>query len=84
MVLSCSAKSSPWQNGYMERFFGTIKDELGPLTRFTDLAQLHEAVALAIHYYNTQRIHTALKMPPAIYAAQLVRERELVSGIWGA
>lgn len=84
MVLSCSAKSSPWQNGYMERFFGTLKEELGPLTRFADLAQLHEAVALAIHYYNTKRIHTALKMPPATYAAVLLKERELVSGIWGA
>ena len=84
MVLSCSAKASPWQNGFMERFFGTLKDELRSLTRFTDLAQLHEAVALAIHYYNTKRIHTAFDMPPVTYAATLIQERELVSGIWGA
>lgn len=71
IVLSCSAKASPWQNGYMERWFETLKLELGSLTQFKDLAGLTEGIALAIHYYNTQRIHTALKMPPAVYARQL-------------
>ena len=84
MILSCSAKASPWQNGFMERFFETIQLELGPLNQFQDLAQLHEGIALAIHYYNTKRIHTAFDMPPATYAATLIQERELVSGIWGA
>ena len=48
ITLSCSSKGSPWQNGFMERFFGTLKQELGPLRRYTDLAQLHEAIALTI------------------------------------
>lgn len=84
MILSCSAKSSPWQNGYMERSFGTLKQELGPLTAFADAAKLHEGVALAIHYYNTKRIHTALKMPPAAYAAAVTLERENVFAKRGA
>lgn len=84
MILSCSAKASPWQNGYMERFFETLKFELGALTQFKDLAQLTEGIAFQIHYYNTQRIHSAFDMPPATYAATLTKERELVSGIWGA
>ncbi len=71
IILSCSAKSSPWQNGFMERFFGSFKLELGPLNQFQDLAQLHEAIALTMHYYNTKRIHSALKMSPAAYAATL-------------
>lgn len=71
IVLSCSEKSSPWQNGFMERVFGTLKDELPPLNQLKDLAELHEAVALTIHYYNTKRIHTAFDMPPATYAATL-------------
>ena len=71
---SCSARASPWQNGYMERFFGSFKRELGNLAQYKDLAQLHEALALRIHYYNTKRIHSALKMSPAAYAATLVRE----------
>lgn len=70
--LSCSDKGSPWQNGFKERFYGTLKDELGPVTRFKDLAELHEGVALTIYYYNHKRIHTALKMSPAAYAATLI------------
>ncbi len=84
--LSCSAKSSPWQNGYMERWFGGFKRELGPLGQFRDLPQLHEAIALQIHYYNTERIHSALGMSPTAYAEQLKQtsdERELVSGKTG-
>lgn len=69
--LSCSAKSSPWQNGFMERWFGNFKRELGRPAQFQDLPRLHEAIALHIHYYNTKRIHTALRMSPAAYAASL-------------
>lgn len=71
VTLSCSARSSPWQNGFMERFFNTCKHELPPLNQFKTLAELHEAIALWIHYYNTGRIHTSLKMSPAAYAASL-------------
>ena len=69
--LSCSNKASPWQNGYQERFYGTLKDELGPVSRFKDLAELHEGLAMTIYYYNHKRIHTSLKMSPATYAASL-------------
>ena len=74
--LSCSNKSSPWQNGFMERIFCTIKDELPPLNTVKDLPQLYETIALTIHYYNTQRIHTALGMSPAAYAASLKQNKE--------
>ena len=68
---SASNKASPWQNGYMERWFGGLKQELPPLSQLQGIAQLHEAIAMHIHYYNTERIHTALKMSPAAYAASL-------------
>lgn len=71
ITLSCSKRASPWQNGFMERFFGSFKQELGPLKQYENLDQLHEAIALKIYYYNTERIHTALKMSPAAYAASL-------------
>lgn len=71
IILSCSDKGSPWQNGFKERFYGTLKDELGSTSRFKDLAELHEGVAMTIYYYNHKRIHTALKMSPAAYAATL-------------
>ncbi len=70
--LSCSAAGKPWQNGFMERWFGGFKLELGSLTRFTDLAKLYEGIAMQVHYYNNKRIHTALRMSPAAYAAGLI------------
>jgi hypothetical protein len=71
ITLSCSKRASPWQNGFMERWFGNFKLELGNLNRHEDLARFHEAVAMAIFYYNHQRIHLSLKMSPAAYAARL-------------
>ena len=53
ITLSCSKRASPWQNGFMERFFGSFKLELGSLKQFENLDQLHEAVALKLNYYNT-------------------------------
>lgn len=71
IVLSASDKGSPWQNGFMESWFGKFKDDLGPLTPYQDVAELYEAVARQIHYYNHDRIHSAFKMSPAAYAAEL-------------
>lgn len=71
--LSASGRGKPWQNGFMERFFGNFKLEFGDYTKLKDISQLHEAIALRIFYYNTKRIHTALKMSPAAYAATLMR-----------
>lgn len=76
ILLSCSSRASPWQNGFMERFFGSFKLELGNLNQHKELAQLHEAVALTMFYYNTKRIHSALKMSPAAYAASLSGVRQ--------
>jgi transposase InsO family protein len=73
ITLSCSKRASPWQNGFMERWFGNFKLELGTnLKDCKDVSQLHEAIALKIYYYNTKRIHSALGMSPAAYAATLI------------
>lgn len=71
--ISVSDKASPWQNGYQESFFGKFKAEAGDLNRFETVGELIEFIYQQIHYYNTERIHTKLKMPPAVYA-QLVKE----------
>lgn len=80
--LSASTKASPWQNGFMESFMLTLKQEMVPLSQLNGLAELHEALAPQIHYYNTKRIHLALRMSPAAYAAQLKLTQSLdrVSG----
>jgi transposase InsO family protein len=84
ILLSASDRASPWQNGFMERFFGNFKLELDSLSRFKELAELYEVVALQIHYYNTKRIHTALKTTPAAYAASLVKSSDKVFAERGA
>ena len=57
-----SRKSSPWENGSQESFYGKLKFELWNLNRFPTLAEAIEAIHLYIYYYNNNRIHTSLKM----------------------
>ena len=66
--ISVSDKASPWQNGYQESFFGRFKEEFGDIDRFETVGEMIEAMYQYIHYYNTRRIHTALKMAPAVFA----------------
>lgn len=73
VTISVSDKASPWQNGYQESFFGRFKEEFGDINRFATDGQLIEAIYERIRYYNYDRIHTAVKMPPAVYA-QLISE----------
>lgn len=68
--ISISDKASPWQNGYKESFFGRFKDEFGDFNRFDAPAELMEEIYSQVRYYNQDSIHTALKMPPAVYTAK--------------
>lgn len=68
---SQSRKSSPWQNGFQESFYANFKLELGDVRRFAHVGELVEAVHGQVAYYNTRRIHSAIRMPPAAY-----RERQ--------
>jgi transposase InsO family protein len=61
---SLSPKASPWRNGFQESFYAGFKKDLGEVNRFKCLGELIEAIAHTIHYYNTDRIHTALKTSP--------------------
>lgn len=68
---SMSEKASPWQNGHKESFYSGFKLELGHPECYLTLGELIEAIAQQIHYYNNQRIHTALKCPPAVFAKRI-------------
>lgn len=68
--ISVSDVASPWQNGYVESFYGRFKQEFGDLNRFESAGEMIAAIYQHIHYYNHDRIHTVLKMPPAVYATQ--------------
>jgi len=65
--LSMSKKASPWQNGFQESFYGKFKLELGHPKCYETTGELMEAIAGQIYYYNHKRIHTTLKMPPAVF-----------------
>jgi putative transposase len=79
IILSCSDKASPWQNGFKERFYGTLKDELiaiGNFKNLSSMAEFYEAIAKTLHYYNHDRIHTRLKMSPVAYATSLKQQNK--------
>jgi len=63
--ISMSKKASAWENAYQESFYDNFKTDLGlEFDRFNTVGKLVEAIHQTIIYYNTKRIHTALKMPP--------------------
>lgn len=64
---SFSKKSSPWQNGYQESFFSEFKKDLGDVSRFETLGEFIEGLYQQLNYYNTKRIHSVLKVPPAFF-----------------
>jgi transposase InsO family protein len=65
--ISMSKKASPWENGKQESFYQKFKLELKHPETYNGHGELMEAIALQIHYYNQKRIHSALKMPPAVF-----------------
>jgi putative transposase len=63
--VSMSKKASPWENGYQESFYNNFKTDLGlEFDRFATMGEIIAAIHQTITYYNTQRIHTSLKMTP--------------------
>jgi putative transposase len=67
--VSMSTKASPWENGYQESFYSGFKTDLGlEFERFETLGEFIEGIHQTINYYNNERIHTALRMPPSVFA----------------
>ncbi len=67
----------PGRTAIFESFFGRFKQEFGDVNRFETIGETLAAVYQHIHYYNHRRIHTALRMPPAVFAAQAVVDNRL-------
>ena len=74
IMISMSKKGSPWENGFQESFYSQFKLDLGYVNRFEDLGELIEAIYLAIYEYNTDRIHTSMKMSPAQFKDQFNKQ----------
>ena len=69
ILISRSQKGCPWENGYQESFYSQFKVELGDPNRFNSLGELVYEIHQVILRYNTRRIHSSIKMPPAQFAA---------------
>ena len=67
---SMSAPGCPWENGYQESFYKGFKLDLGDPNRFETLGELVAAIYQTVNYYNQQRIHSALKVPPRLFKEQ--------------
>jgi len=68
--ISRSHPGCPWENGYQESFYDKFKVDLGDPNRFGSLGELVAEVYRGIWVYNNTRIHSALKMPPKVFAEQ--------------
>lgn len=80
VAISVSDVASPWQNGYKESFFSRFKAEFGDFNRFETPGEFISEIYQQIHYYNHDRIHTALKMPPKQFAQLLSENPRRVLG----
>ena len=57
---------SPWENGYNERFNGTLRREVLNAEWFRTTKQAQIVIATWLRQYNRLRPHQALKMPPPL------------------
>lgn len=64
---SMSAKASPWENSHQESYYWKFKLEIGNLNQIDSFEKVIESIHHRIFYYNNNRIHTALRMPPKMY-----------------
>jgi len=74
---SMSRAGCPWENGYQESFYSHFKVDLGDPGRFATLGELVYEIYRLIHSYNTDRIHSVLKMPPQTFALRYQVEQFL-------
>lgn len=66
--ISRSHPGCPWENGYQESFYDKFKVDLGDPSRFCTLGELVAEVYRTVWADNHTRIHSALKMPPLVFA----------------
>lgn len=65
VFISFSRKGTPSDNGEMESFFGRFKNEWKKVYSITkNDKDLNKCISKAINYYNSERIHSTIKMSP--------------------
>jgi transposase InsO family protein len=71
ITISRSRPGSPWENGYQESFYDKFKMDLGDPNRFRTFGELVAGIYRTAWEYNHTRIHSALKMPPSVFAEKI-------------
>ena len=70
-AISRSRPASPWENGCQESFYDKFKVDLGDPSRFKSLGELVAEIYRTLWEYNHTRIHSALRMPPSVFAGKI-------------
>jgi putative transposase len=78
IIISMSHKNSPWENAFQESFYSQFKVDLGQVSRFETVEELIEEIYQTIYYYNNERIHTSIKMPPISFKKRYENRLEKV------
>ena len=80
---SASPAGSAWENGYNERFNGTLRNEVLNAEWFHSVKQAQTAINIWLRQYNQIRPHHALNMRPP--APETLLEKPKISGTekWG-
>jgi len=78
IIMSMSHKASPWENAFQESFYSQFKVDLGFVSRFETLEELMEAIYQTIYYYNNDRLHSSLKMPPVSFKQKFENRLEIL------
>lgn len=68
IAISRSRPGAPWENGYQESWYDKFQVDLGDPNRFDTLGELVAEIYQTVWVYNHTRIHSALKMPPTVFA----------------
>lgn len=78
ILASNSKKSSPWENGTQESFYGKFKDELKlyRLNYCYNYMEAYNLIVSQIDYYNNRRIHTTIENTPSQFYAQYLLNLE--------
>ncbi len=69
---------SPWENGYNERFNGTLRNEILDAEWFQTTKQAQIVIDTWLQQYNTVRPHHALNMRPPV--PETLLEKSQISG----
>ena len=73
--ISRSHPGCPWENGYQESFYDKVKVDFGDPDRFKTFGEMVAEIYRTIWTYNHTRIHSALKMPPHVFAEKIAASK---------